>query len=74
MELSKQEYWNELLFPIPGNLLYSEIELVSPELAGGFFTTEPPGAQRFSSVQLLNLYSLDVLLFLLGTSLFHVQF
>ena len=40
---SKQEYWSGLLFPPPGNLPNPEIELVSPALAGGFFTTEPPG-------------------------------
>ena len=46
MEFSRQEYWSRLLFPTPGDLLDSEIEptsLVSPALAGGFFTTELPG-------------------------------
>ena len=46
MEFSQQEYWNELPFPPPGNLPNSGIEcgpLESPALAGGFFTTEPPG-------------------------------
>ena len=43
---SRQEYWTELPFPSPGDLPGPEIEpmsLVSPELAGGFFTTESPG-------------------------------
>ena len=43
MSFSKQEPWSELLFPSPGDLPNSGIEPVSPALAGGFFTTEPPG-------------------------------
>ena len=43
MEFSRQEYWNGLPFPIPGDLLDLGIEPTSPALAGGFFTTEPPG-------------------------------
>ena len=42
----RQEYWDGLSFPIPGDLPYPGIEPVSPAspaLAGGFFTTEPPG-------------------------------
>ena len=42
----RQEYWGGLLFPSSGDLLDPGIEpmsLVSPALAGGFFTTEPPG-------------------------------
>ena len=42
----QQEYWSGLLFPPPGDLLDLGIEpmfLVSPALAGGFFTTAPPG-------------------------------
>ena len=38
-----QEYWNGLSFPPLGNLPDPEIEPLSPTLAGGFFTTEPPG-------------------------------
>ena len=41
-----QEYWSGLPFPSPGDLPRPRIEpvsLVSPELAGRFFTTEPPG-------------------------------
>ena len=41
MQFSWQEYWNELLFPSPGDLPDLGIELASPALAGGFFTTEP---------------------------------
>ena len=46
MGFPRQEYWSGLPFPFPGDLLDPGIELVypvSPELAGGFFTTEPPG-------------------------------
>ena len=45
-EASGQEYWSGLPFPSPGDLPYSGIEPVSPmfpAMAGGFFTTEPPG-------------------------------
>ena len=38
----RQEYWSGLPFPSPGDLPDPGIELTSPELAGGFFTTEPP--------------------------------
>ena len=43
MELSRQEYWSELLFPSPGGLPNLDIKLTSPSLAGKFFTTEPEG-------------------------------
>ena len=42
----KQEYWSELPFPPPGYLPDPRIKPMSPAsppLAGGFFTTEPPG-------------------------------
>ena len=41
-EFSRQEYWSGLPFPIPGDLPHPGIEvasLVSPALAGRFFTT-----------------------------------
>ena len=44
MEFSRQEYWSGLPIPIPGDLPDPGTEsasLVSPALAGGFFTTEP---------------------------------
>ena len=43
---SRQEYWSGLPFPTSGALPHPGIEpmsLVSPTLAGGFFTTVPPG-------------------------------
>ena len=46
MEFSRQEYWSESPFPTPGDLLDPSIgpeSLESPSLAGGFFTTAPPG-------------------------------
>ena len=46
MEFSRQEYWSGVPFPSPGDLPNPGIEpasLVSPALAGGFFTTMPPG-------------------------------
>ena len=38
-----QEYWSGLPFPSPGDLPGPGIESTSPALAGGFFTTGPPG-------------------------------
>ena len=46
MEFSRQEYWSGLPFPTPGDPPNPGIEPaspVSPALAGGFFTTVPPG-------------------------------
>ena len=40
---SQQEYWSGLPFPSPGDLPDPGIKLMSPALADGFFTTEPPG-------------------------------
>ena len=55
MEFSRQEYWSGLSFPTSGDLPNPGIEpmsLVSPALAGGFFTTEPPGNQVTSVINL----------------------
>ena len=43
MGFLRQEYWRGLPFPTPGDLPNPEIEPKSPALAGGFFTSEPPG-------------------------------
>ena len=39
VEFSRQEYWSGLPCPSPGDLPNPEIELMSPVLVGGFFTT-----------------------------------
>ena len=43
MGFPRQAYWSELPLPSPGDLPDPEIKCTSPVLAGGFFTTEPPG-------------------------------
>ena len=43
MGFPRQEYWSVLPFPSPGDLSDPGMEPVSPVLAGGFFTIEPPG-------------------------------
>ena len=51
MVFSRQEYWNGLSFPTPGDLPDPGMEpacLASPELAGRFFTIAPPGKPKFS--------------------------
>ena len=50
MGFYRQEYWNGLPFPCPGDLPNPEIEptfLTSPSLAGGFFTSSPTCIGRF---------------------------
>ena len=47
MEFSRQDYWSGWPFPSPGDLPASGMEPVSPALADGFFTTEPPGTNTF---------------------------
>ena len=45
IEFARQEYWSGLPFPSPGDLPDVGIEhesLMSPSLAGRFFTTESP--------------------------------
>ena len=42
MGFSRQEYWSGSPCAPPGDLPDPRIQTVSPEFAGGFFTTEPP--------------------------------
>ena len=51
LEFSRQEYWSGSPFPSPGDLPNPGIEPVSPELAGGFFTTLLPGAAAAKPLQ-----------------------
>ena len=46
MGFSGQEYWNGLPLPFSEDLHHQAIEFESSALAGGFFTTEPPGKPR----------------------------
>ena len=48
LRFSRQEYWNGLSFPPPGDLPNPGIEPASLASAGGFFTTEPAGKPRSS--------------------------
>ena len=43
MEFPRQEYWSGLPFPSTEDLPNPRTELTFPALAGGFFTTKPPG-------------------------------
>ena len=43
MDFSRQEYWSGLPYPTPGDLPHRGVEPSSAALAGGFFTTGPPG-------------------------------
>ena len=53
MGFPRQEYWSGLPFPSPEDLPYPGIEPVSPALAGGLFTTEPPEMSPNSFIQSL---------------------
>ena len=54
----REEYWNGLPFPFPGDLLDPGIKTAFPALAGIFFTTEPPGKPvcMYMFVQIYILY------------------
>ena len=50
MGFPRQEYWNGLPLPSPGDLPDPAIKPSSPALAGGFFTDEPPGKHVYMCV------------------------
>ena len=52
----RQEYWNGLPFPPPGDLHNPESKPTSSAspAAGGFFTTEPPGKPESTKIHLRN--------------------
>ena len=54
MGFFRQEYWNGLPFPPPGDLPDLRIETVSPAvpaMAGGFFTAEPLGKPQLLEIE-----------------------
>ena len=56
MEFSTQEYWSELPIPTPGTLPDPGIKpmsLMSPALAGQFFTTTPSGKPFTGTIKAL---------------------
>ena len=57
MEFSRQEYWNGLSFPTPGDLSNPGFKLASPVLEGRFLTSEPPGKPYDTRNSLLFNYS-----------------
>ena len=57
MGFCRHEYWSGLPYPPPEDLPDPGIEPaspVSPALAGGFFTTEPPGKPTEGRVHVKN--------------------
>ena len=54
MGFPRQEYWRGLPLPSPGDLPDPGIETGSPDLAGRFFTSEPPGMPQFASIPGIN--------------------
>ena len=62
MEFSRQEHWSGFPCPPPGDLPDPGIEPrspVSPALAGGFFTVEPPG-KPLSQLRWLQTHEIDI--------------
>ena len=60
VEFSRQEYWSEVLFPTAGDFPDPGIKpesLVSPALAGGFFTFRATWEVQILDVQHYNLTS-----------------
>ena len=68
MGFSRQEYWSVLPFPPPGDLPHPGVELVSPALAGRYFTTDPSGNPD-GLIEIYDNYNLSVLFIF-----FHVLF
>ena len=52
MGLPRQEHWSGLPFPSPRDLPDPGIKPVSPALAAGFFTPEPPGNHMYVIIRL----------------------
>ena len=66
MGFSQQEYGSGLPFPSPGDRPHPGIEpipTVSSALAGGFFTTEPPGKPRVDGRHVYCIISLVIIVY-----------
>ena len=50
MKFSRQEYWNGLPFPTPGDFPGPGIKPTSPAVTGRFFTTEPPEKPPYNQI------------------------
>ena len=61
MGFSRQEYWNVLPFPSPGDLLDPGIEPRSPALQAEALTSEPPGkpVKHIRNIKLFASFFLD---------------
>ena len=59
-DFSRQEYRSGLPLPPPEDLPNPEIELTSPALVGGFFTTEPPGEANYDLMSYINSITLNL--------------
>ena len=56
MEFSRQEYWDGLPFPTPGDFPDSGTEPASAALEGRFFTTEPHRKVKVKSLSRVRLF------------------
>ena len=70
MRFSRQEYWNGLLFPPPGDLPNPGIEAMSPALAGIFFTAESPGKQNMDPTVYIIMHKMLSSVYILNHSSF----
>ena len=59
-EFSRKEYWSGLPFPTPGDRPNPGIEPASPTLAGGFFTTVPPGKSSIINLSMCKSIHVDI--------------
>ena len=57
MGFSLQKYWSGLPFPSPRHLPDLRLEPMFPALAGGFFTTEPPGKPFERIENIINIHT-----------------
>ena len=72
MGFPRQEYWNGLLFPSPGDLPDPEIESESPALWADALPSEPPGVTLIFKVTFILFFKILVSSLKLKYSLFTV--